>query len=234
MAKYPSSKILRHRAGTELIVVAALTCCLSFPVTVWPAEPPSRILGEILAALEKNPDLTEWYDIYASRGVVPKLDSSELHLEYAEPFPAPHAFIMAVGKGFPDSTSATVVTSPDKTHALLWSPMSGEIDSDAYLVNLEAREAVRVVQCGSPCIVELCAWLTPRHFVITAVWENPEEARPASYHLRFLHFDLDTGIVTHFRGPTLKPGVDQELRRAWCRWLTQRFPQRRKHFLGCL
>jgi hypothetical protein len=169
--------------------MAALICCLSFSTTVWSAEPPSPIAEEILAALEKNPDLKAWYDIYVSRGIVPKLDISAFHVEHAESFPDPHAFVMPVEKGFPDSASVTVVTSPDKTHALLWSPMSGEIDSDAYLVDLETRKAVRVVQCGSPCIVELCAWLAPRHFVITAAWENPEEAEPASYHLRFLYFD---------------------------------------------
>lgn len=226
---------MRHRVRHELFVMAVLTCCLVFPATAWPAEPPSHILGEILSALEKNPDLKAWHDIYVSLGVVPKRDSSTFHLESTESFPNPyaHRFMMPVEKGFPDSSSAAVVTSPDKTHALLWSPRSGEIDSHAYLVDLRTREAVRVVQCGSPCIVELCAWLTPRHFVITAVWENPEETRPTGYHLRFLHFDLDTDIVTHFRGPTLKPGVDQERSQAWCRWLIQRFPQRREHFLGC-
>lgn len=223
---------MRHRARYELIVMAALFCCLRFPVTA--TEPPFHILGEILAGLEKNPDLKAWYDIYASRGIVPQLDSSALHLEYTESFPDPYPYrYLAVKEGFLDSASVAVVTSPDKTHALVWSPMSGEIDSDAYLANLETREEVRLVQCGSACIVELCAWLAPRHFVITAVWENPEEAHPASYHLRFLYFDLDTGIVTHFRGPTLKPGVDREHSRAWCRWLIQRFPQRRKDFLGC-
>lgn len=225
-------RTMRHRAGFELIVTAALTFCLAFSATAWSAEPPSPILEEILAALEKNPDLKAWHDIHISRGTVRKLDSSAFRLESSGSFPDRHAhrFIMAAGKGFPDSASPAVVTSPDKTRALLWSPMSGEIDSDAYLANLETREAVRVIQCGSPCIVELGAWLAPRRFVITAVWENLEEA---GHHLRFIHFDLDTDIVTHFRGPTLKPGVGQEVSRAWCRWLIQRFPQGRRHFLGC-
>ena len=227
---------MRHRSGYELIVMAAFLCWLTSPAIAWPAEPPSHILGEIRAALEKNPDLEAWHHIYISLGIVPKLDSSAFRFEYAESFPDLHAhgFIMEVEDGFPDSTSAVFVRSPDRTHALFWSPMGGDIDSDASLVNLETREAVRVVQCGSSCIVELCAWLAPRQFVIALVWENQDESGLVGYHLRFLHFDLAAGIVSHFRGPTLKPGVDEERSRAWCQWLKQRFPQHREYFLGCL
>src|SRR5262245_37742638 len=194
---------MRRQTGYGALIVATLMYWGVASAIAWGVGPPAaNDASSALSSIDANPDLNAWLNMW--RTFAPGLDGADFHANSSEPFPIQdaHRFVMPKGKGLWDFGQwAAVVSSPDGSHAIGWSSDVGEPDSQAYLIDLKTREAVRVLSCGTPCRYDLGAWLDAKRFVVAGTEESSDRSPSSGHNLWLSLFDLDAGVVTRLKGP---------------------------------